>query len=192
MIPVRVTFIGIPSTVWDSVPGDRPFAALALDAEGAQRRIRKGVNERLERRRFSQLCQYVESAALDLVEASRGESIDNRRFASASLTNVRSMSVDDSRDEPFGSAYLGVLEIRTVEEQESLNNSRLTCTILPPGQSLEEYISLLSDNGRLACLDLPVKNRELAIRVVKQVCEFLRRCTREHCGVVQTVSALLG
>ena len=70
MIPLRISLIAVPLPVWQAVPNDRPLAELVKDAAGAERRIRKQSNAHRELVRYTQLCTYIETVALELVRRS--------------------------------------------------------------------------------------------------------------------------
>lgn len=112
MIPLRLSLITLPAAVWTRLPQDRPLAALAADALGSARRIRKGSNARRERVRFTQLCSYIESAALELLRQSG--------TSAAPLAGLLALHWQDAGADGRVSAYLDLTERLASQELEAL------------------------------------------------------------------------
>lgn len=135
MIPLRVTLIAIPLEIWASEPKDRPLAELSKDVDGAERRIRKGINTRREMTRYTQLVTYIETVALELsLRSAKGWfSFTNRR-----RDRVRTIEWSDSTSsEQLASEFLRFIEeldvrIQAVMQRGDDVNQLSTLTWLSP------------------------------------------------------------
>ncbi len=146
MIPLRVNLIAVPATVWQGFPKARPLAELAKDAAGATRRIRKQTNARQEIVRFTQLCTYIETVALELLRRTREKRPPDKPNP-VRLRGIRSVEWSDglANGNP-ATAYVRLVEgLRAHHgsrepspEGESGRANAIGQTIFPPGADVSE------------------------------------------------------
>jgi len=67
MKKINIYFASIPNTIWHTWPNGRSLSNLSEDALGIERRIKKNIQPMQERERYSQLCNRIESIALELI-----------------------------------------------------------------------------------------------------------------------------
>lgn len=191
MIPIRMTIIGIPRNVWDSLPRDRSLNAVSLDAEGSARRIAKGVNVRIETTRFRQLCSYIEATAIDLLSALRGQIPEDRRFAGVSLSEMRVLELDDLTGQCDASEYLDVLDAVASRMTKVEMPDVLCRSIFRPGEQVQCHAaalrSIVGREGSMYKLGLSSQQLDGACSALSVQAFFESLVTTDH-GVVQCVT----
>lgn len=189
MIPKQVDFLAISKLDWERYPQDRPFASLVLDVDGAARRILKGVNPQIERTRFSQLCNYFESAVLDLHQCSSGSPSRDPRFPQASRTKLMTLTLTDNPALLLASGYINALHFEAEASEETLESMQRHRSIFAPGDLVEQHVATLAQlQSELDRSILSEKQAEL--RSIELVLRFFQNACDDDHGVVTVIGLL--
>lgn len=195
---LSLAFIELKPDIWNKAPVDRPFSALAADALGSERRIRKGVNLGRERSRYTQLCNWIELSAAKLLFSGN---------ASGSL-----VLSDSSKSQP-ASDYLRLIEVlrstahpsnrhgdsssHATEQTQSTETKRpqpIGMSFYPPGDCVAEQVSIFATlSVEMLQSLIPSPNMGMLtpfMTPAKQKAEFYERAQKRKSGVVEVLMDL--
>ena len=194
MIPMKITFVGLPDNAWSSFPAERPFTALVADIEGAARRISKGVNVRHERRKLSQLCQHTESSALELVVMRREGEAKRKRSSLPFLNQFGLAELADTRGAFHASAYVALIDALCSDTTSGALKSRVARNVFSQGESVQQHIGLLrslqDEPERVTALNLPTLYFPVIANSISRVYDFFAEADSHHRGVIQVISVI--
>lgn len=186
------------------MPRVRSLEAVSLDALGAARRIRKGVNLRMESRRFSQLCDHIESIALELLREAKHSHERNSNLSFSEMyasqgpfvrrSQVSAFEVEDNRDESLASDFLRWINFAALNADDSHIAAELSQTVFPPGEALLSHCNTLAQlaNGQIHAVP-PDWHQDDVLEVretLDVIIAFFKNCTNSDCGVVRITSML--
>lgn len=202
-----LTFIEIPPAVWTKVPADRPFSELAKDAMSSERRIKKNVNVGRERARYTQLCDWIELAASNLVREGQLKSTlvwsdtSNAGRVAAYLRLVECLQTHPTltealhRKRSFWEWVMGFFrKAKAVEAADNVRQSPLGKSFYPPGRHVEEQVAVFSriTPGRLKELaaDLPDNALKEFEALSRAKASFCGAAMRRGSAVVEVLASL--
>lgn len=187
MIPFQVQLIAIPRKIWEAWPEDRQLMHLANDALGIERRIQKGVDVVKERKRYKQLCDWIETKAIEAAHEHGAKSLQLGGPDAPAYAELIERLRENDRVRTTFAGKRGAGDAAARVSREALGK-----TIFPPGEAVSDQRQVFERlSSDLSGKDLPevnAKQRTIWMALAAAKAKFYKHAESTGSAVIEVLS----